>query len=246
MTEIESDFLEFISGKDPALSEIKSHYLKARKQFNFVSPEYKTFILTEIVLRSGYNAQITEGLIDLYNFSERWWLYRYLAYSHQEEVKQKYSTVIQGIIRNSIHPVIVDYGCGLGYISFEIGRRKRCSEIFLVDIDNLILKFTDFHFAKYGIKRNLIRIDKENLYPLLPKHDVCILWEVFEHLKEPLKVFKNIISSLKPSGLLCGDFKNHRPEVFHVSPNLAPVREQIARYFKQINQFVYQRKEVSK
>lgn len=242
MTGIESDFLEFISGEDRDSQEIKSHYLEAKNRFDFTTPQYKKFILSEITHHCEYDAQTGEGLIDLYKFSERWWLYRYLAYSHRKEMKETYARMAANIIKNSARPIVIDYGCGLGYISFEIGRRKRYSEIFLADLDNLILKFADFHFAKHGIEAKLIRINAENLYPLLPQHDVCICWEVFEHLKEPLKAFKNIISSMKPRGLLCGVFRDHSPDPTHVSPNLGLLRKQIAEYFIPISQYLYRRK----
>jgi len=239
--EIESDFLEFISGNDHASQLVKSHYLATKKRFNFVSRQYKKWIFKQVIPHRQYD-QTAEGLIDMYKFTERWWLYRYLAYPYWKKRRQPYRIVAQSIIDNSTQPIIVDYGCGLGFISFEIGHQNQCSEIFLVDVDTLILKFASFRFAKHGIKANSIQVSKENLYPELPKHNVCIAWEIFEHLKEPLKAFDNIISSLEPGGLLCGWFRDHEEDATHVTPDSGPIREQINQHFTQITKFLYQRR----
>lgn len=242
MTETELDFLEFMSEQMHCTQKkTKLDYLKARKQFHIPSSKYVTFIRNQT--RSyKYNPRTAEGLIDLYKFSELWCLYVYLSYSYQPNTMQEFSRIAKNIIENSVQPIIIDYGCGLGYISFEIGRLRHYSEIFLVDVDNLVLKFANFRFVKHSIKVNLIRIDKKRVYPLLPEHDVCILFEVLEHVKEPLRVCENIISSLRPNGLLCGNFQDHRANPFHVSPNLHPIRKWVALNFKKIGKFLYQKK----
>jgi len=139
-------------------------------------------------------------------------------------------------------PVVVDYGCGLGYLSFEIGKLNRDSKIYLVDIDCLTLAFAEFRFKKYGMNVEIIPVSKTNLYPKLPKHTICIATEVMEHVMRPLTAYQNIYDRLPQGGLLYGNFNEHSQQMFHVSPDLSMLRERIYKDFHQINVLCYKKK----
>lgn len=138
-------------------------------------------------------------------------------------------------------PVVVDYGCGLGYVSFEIGKLNKNSKVYLVDIDCLTLKFAEFRFKKHGINVETIPIRKTNLYPKLPMHNICIATSVMEHVIQPLKVYQNIKDSLKSKGIIYGTFEDTIKEMFHVSPDLSELRYQLNKDFKEIDWNVYQK-----
>jgi len=136
---------------------------------------------------------------------------------------------------------VVDYGCGLGYISFEIGKLDPQTKIYLVDIDCLTLEFAEFRFKKHGLNVETIKIIPDDIYPTLPKHNICLATEVMEHVVQPLTVYKNILGGLEKGGLLYGNFADHSPEMFHVSPDLSELRHSIASDFQPIGKMCYKK-----
>ncbi len=136
-------------------------------------------------------------------------------------------------------PVVVDYGCGMGYLSFEIARQQPAAKTYLLDIDSLRLEFTEFRFKKNNFDTEVIKVTKENLYPHLPKHNICIATEVMEHIFQPLTVYENIRTAMEPGGILYGNFSDHDAGLFHVSPSLQDLREQVARDFNKIDFMTY-------
>lgn len=140
------------------------------------------------------------------------------------------------------YPVIVDYGCGLGYVSFEIGLLNKNSKIYLVDIDSLVLEFAKFRFNKYGINVETIIVSKDDLYPNLPKHNLCIATDVMEHIAHPLNAYNNIYESLEKGGILYGDFDNREVMSFHISPDLGKLREKISNDFEEVDAICYRKK----
>jgi len=139
-------------------------------------------------------------------------------------------------------PVVVDYGSGPAYISYEIASANSRSTVFLVDVDSLVLEFALFRLRKTGAAIHALPVAKENIYPPLPKHNICIASEVMEHLAYPLKVYDNIVGALETGGLLYGRFEDHQPNMYHVSPQLGDLRQAIARDFDRIGQSCYRKK----
>jgi len=139
-------------------------------------------------------------------------------------------------------PVVVDYGCGLAYTSFEIAKMEKGAHVILVDLDCIHLEFTEFRFKKYDLDFEVIKIDKNNPYPLLPKHNICIATEVMEHVYQPLTVYQNILGSLESGGILYGNFEDHEGGMFHVSPKLHELREKLSQDFIQLDMLSYKKK----
>lgn len=127
---------------------------------------------------------------------------------------------------------VIDYGCGLGYASYKIAQEYRDVKIFLVDIETLILEFAQYRFQQGNLNVETIPVTRTNIYPELPSHNLCIATEVMEHLRDPLRAFRNIDKSLRPGGLLIGDFSDHPEEVFHVNPDLSKLRDKLQKYEK--------------
>ena len=136
---------------------------------------------------------------------------------------------------------VVDYGCGLGYISFEIGKLVPNCEVHLVDIDCLTLEFAEFRFRKHAINVHVIPVSEDQMYPKLPPCNVCIATEVMEHVMQPLRVYKNIYEALQTGGILYGDFSNHHKEIFHVTPQLDDLRQSIAKDFRKLDSMSYEK-----
>lgn len=132
-------------------------------------------------------------------------------------------------------PVVVDYGSGLGYVSFEIGKLRKDAKIFLVDIDCLIQEFAAFRFRKHGLDAETIPVTSSNIYPELPIHNICIATEVMEHLYQPLTAYQNICRAMEKGGLLYGNFDDHAKGVFHVSPDLSELRKKIQEDFEAVD-----------
>jgi 2-polyprenyl-3-methyl-5-hydroxy-6-metoxy-1,4-benzoquinol methylase len=139
-------------------------------------------------------------------------------------------------------PIVVDYGCGLGYISFFIAQLNRKAKIYLVDIDCLTLKFAEFRFKKHGINHEVIPVNKTEHYPALPRHNICIAHEVMEHVREPLLVYRNILGSMDAQGLFYGDFQDHQKMMFHVSPDLSELRRALDTDYVRLSNSLYQKK----
>jgi len=146
------------------------------------------------------------------------------------------------IRKNYDSPIILDYGCGLAYLSFKLSKQLQNTKVILVDIDSIMLDFVEYRFSKNKINFEIIRVKENNLYPELPTHNVCIADEIMEHLRNPIKVYKNINKSLADNGILYGDYDDHCPELFHLHTNLSFLRNELIKDFKKIGPKSYIKK----
>ena len=138
-------------------------------------------------------------------------------------------------------PVVVDYGSGLAYVSYEIAQANREAKIFLVDIDCLVLEFAEFRLKKIGADVQTIAVTETNLHPVLPEHNICIASEVMEHIDQPLVAYENICHAMQAGGILYGGFEDHQPNMFHISPDLGRLRERISQDFEKLNHRCYRK-----
>jgi SAM-dependent methyltransferase len=156
--------------------------------------------------------------------------------------KRRKIDLIQHIKNHYRSPTVVDYGCGLAYLSFQIALKIPGCRIVLVDVDSIMNEFARFRFQKHGIPYESLKVTKENLYPRLPIHQVCIADEVMEHLKDPLKALENIRKAMAPGGLLYGDYDDHCPELFHLHTDMAFFRNELNRDYTPLADKIYQKK----
>jgi len=138
-------------------------------------------------------------------------------------------------------PVVVDYGSGLGYVSLEIGQHEKRAKIHLVDIECLVLEFAEYRLKKNGINVESIPVNKDNLYPKLSQHNICIATEVMEHVYQPVLAYQNIHESMEVGGILYGNFEDHEKGMFHVSPDLHELRGKVAENYEQIGPRTYKK-----
>jgi 2-polyprenyl-3-methyl-5-hydroxy-6-metoxy-1,4-benzoquinol methylase len=181
---------------------------------------------------------------------EAWRMFKKKEYTRIIQFGQRYlNQKVQGkegtvdlILKHAISPpVVVDYGCGMGYRSLEIARREQASKVYLVDIESIIQEFTVFRFKKYKVDFEVIKVTKDNVYPSLPEHNVCLADEVMEHVITPLRVYKNIHDSMVKDGLLFGNFHDHSRSRLHVSPNLSELREAIHQSYETVESKIYKK-----
>lgn len=150
--------------------------------------------------------------------------------------------IVKYVKDNYTAPVVIDYGCGLAYDSFRIWKEVEGARIVLVDVDTIMNDFVEFRFRKHGIDFEIIKVTRDNFYPSLPPHDVCIADEVMEHLKEPLRVLANICRAVKPGGALYGDYDDHYAELYHIYTDLEFFRKELFQYYEQFANKLYVKK----
>ena len=97
---------------------------------------------------------------------------------------------------------VLDYGCGvsdIGLLFSSLG-----AGVTICDLDNKRFDFLVWRFKKRGFNPEAIRVKDTEVYPVLPrlKFDLIIATELFEHVRNPLKLLKNFTESLKSGGYL--------------------------------------------
>lgn len=192
-------------------------YEQARLERNSLTKKVRTAIK---IIKKG----------DIYSFFKNTRNHVLLKKTHVHDFN-KIANDIQESSTTKINTVI-DYGCGPGFISFALSKKikeeeKRTITTYLVDIDTLVLDFTKFRFEKNSLPFEVITIDENNMYPVLPPHDICIATEVLEHVPKPEVVAEHIAKSLQKGGVLYGSMNDHNAHAFHISPDLAKTRDAI-------------------
>ena len=252
LTTIENDFVDFLAEKRKWPKERISNLLQELNQkFKFHESEYRDFCESNYEISAlRYNYQDEKDLIEAYREHALLQLLRQLSYSRskiksqgwfkrlfRKNLKEK-ECLVQFMLKElNQDPVIVDYGCGLAYQSFDMASQNPNSKIYLIEIESVILDFSCYRLKRLGVVPQVIPVTKENIYPKLPRHNICIATEVMEHLVDPLQTYKNIFNSMDSGGLLYGNFSDHEDEPFHVSPKLGHLRERLNEEFDKIADF---------
>jgi len=265
LIELELLFIRFISERNSQpVEKSKEVYLDLKRNFDFSSKEYRLFCEKVHSLYGLFYASVDDQkLIEAYKKLEYLHIFRHLSYvfpvkkTFQQRIVKGIKTLINRrlavkpsceILLEILYqqkekvPIVVDYGAGLGHLSFKIGQLIDKTKIFLVDIDSIILEFASFYFKQMQLDISLIKIDVNNLYPVLPECNVCICSEVLEHICNPHLVLDNIIRSLQKGGLLYGEFDDHIDEFLHVSTDLSDIRLRLNSEFDKIAPCIYCKK----
>lgn len=124
---------------------------------------------------------------------------------------------------------VLDYGCGVSDIGLFF-----CSfgaKVTICDLDNKRFNFVLERFKLRGYEPVSIKINDTEIYPELPenKYDFIIATELFEHVRNPLRLLKNFTKALKPGGYLldsmAGEFDrddrpHHLREAFQIGQSI--------------------------
>ena len=163
------------------------------------------------------------------------------SFLKRKMLQEKKKPLVELVLDRYESPTILDYGCGLGYLSFAMAQKSPSSKVILVDLDTIKLDFTEFRFKKHGINFETVRIGIDNPYPTLPEHTVCIATDVMEHLQKPILAYEHIRDSMQAGGTLYGNFEDHNEEMFHVHPHLAELRNVITKDYVKVAPNLYKK-----
>ncbi len=95
---------------------------------------------------------------------------------------------------------VLDYGCGVS--DYGLAFASFGYQITIADIKGGNLEFSKSRYASRKISLNVIPISEDKLYPAFGKQDIIVTGEVLEHVRDPLRVLKNMHASLPKGGLL--------------------------------------------
>jgi len=167
-----------------------------------------------------------KSIIEAYRQHSLMHLFRYISYSYNGA--DNYIAAAKFILHHMTEkPVVMEYGCGQAYFSFEIAKLRPDSKVYLMDISCLSFEFVEYRFKKHGIDTEIIYITETDQYPKLPRHNICIANEVMEHLVDPLRAYQNICDTMEVGGILYGNFQDHEEAMFHINPDLSKLREKL-------------------
>ncbi len=102
-------------------------------------------------------------------------------------------------IRTGVPAIGVDFGCGAGRITFELAKGGHI--LHFMDLDGVsTYEFLKWRIAKYNIMAHF------NEWPQPATADYAIAHDVFEHITDMRTPLENIISCLKPGGVLITNY----------------------------------------
>jgi SAM-dependent methyltransferase len=192
--------------------------------------EYRSFnMLSYQLYQVFFNDSDTEGeLCSAYHFHNPMHFLRFISYP--EPQWDENNIIIKHLSKYS-NVDIIDYGCGLAQTSRSLAlylkQRGIAVSLFLVDFTTIRKDFLLWLGEQSEIKTTFLDVTVNTPIPDLPKCDICIATEFFEHVYEPLKYFQHIHNALKNNGLLITNISDHKKEFMHVTPNLIEVRNEI-------------------
>lgn len=119
---------------------------------------------------------------------------------------------------------ILDFGCGLAQASRGLAEKLqslgRSVRLTLADIPTERKPFLAWLCDRSGIPAELLDCTESSPIPSLPRVDLAIANDVFEHLHDPLPALEAILAVLEPEGFLVTDLADHYAGFMHVSPDL--------------------------
>tara|TARA_A100001035_G_C27770948_1_gene496317 strand:- start:784 stop:1677 length:894 start_codon:yes stop_codon:yes gene_type:complete len=94
---------------------------------------------------------------------------------------------------------ILDYGSGDGYLSYTFN---------LVN-QNLKVYATDYLYYENEFYRKVQFINLDDIYSKDEKYDLIVLRHVLEHIEDPFKIIKKLLTLLEPEGCIMVEVPNH-------------------------------------
>jgi len=121
--------------------------------------------------------------------------------------------------------VIADIGSGTGYFSMRFANMTPKGRVYGVDIEPDMVKYLTERAKREGLK-NVTAVAGAPDDPRLPeKADLIILVDVYHHVGDRERYFRNLQKSLKPGGRIAIiDFRMDSPEGPPKSARIAPDR----------------------
>jgi SAM-dependent methyltransferase len=142
----------------------------------------------------------------------------------ERDAWQKPHDVIQAL---ALKPdaVVADIGSGTGYFSMRFANMTPRGRVYGVDIEPDMVKYLAERAKREGLK-NVTAVAGAPDDPRLPeKADLIILVDVYHHVGDRERYFRNLQKSLKPGGRIAIiDFRMDSPEGPPKSARIAPDR----------------------
>lgn len=125
-----------------------------------------------------------------------------LAYERYSMITDYLDFMIKDSCKNLSDFKVLDYGCGVSDIGLLFASFG--AKVTICDLDNSRFDFTIWRFKQRGFNPETIRVTNTEVYPELleSKYDLIIATELFEHVRDPLRLLKNFTKALKGSGYL--------------------------------------------
>ena len=120
--------------------------------------------------------------------------------------------------------VILDFGCGTGYGSYFMASQRPDITVVAVDCDPEAVKFAINYFNHRRVTYELVRKELDQA----ASYDIITMFEVIEHVKNPLTILKNLYECLREGGALFLSTPDQR--VMPYDPKRFPFH---VRHFKQ-------------
>jgi SAM-dependent methyltransferase len=122
----------------------------------------------------------------------------YTRFPEAYAIVKYFNSVYRKTKRHSLN--VLDYGCSIA----DYGLALACNgyNVTLCDIKDGNIEIGKQRFEKRHLKYSTITVSLHNLYPQFSNIDIVVAGEVFEHLRDPLTVVKNIYNGLNNNGYL--------------------------------------------
>ena len=137
---------------------------------------------------------------------------------------QKPHEVIQALALKS-DAVIADIGAGTGYFAARLANMVPKGRVLAVDTEPDMVKHLAERAKREGLK-NLIAVSAKPDDAKLPqKVDLALFVDVYHHIEDRARYFRNLAGSLTPGGRIAViDFRMHSPEGPPKAARIAPER----------------------
>jgi predicted methyltransferase len=142
----------------------------------------------------------------------------------ERDAWQKPHEVIQAL---GLKPdaAVADIGAGTGYFSARLANMLREGRVYAVDIEPDMVKYVAERARREGLA-NIVPVTGAADSPRLPaKVDMALFVDVYHHIEERGRYFRNLRGALKPGGRVAIiDFRPDSPEGPPASARIAPER----------------------
>ena len=192
---------------------------------------YKQFMYLSYSLYQVLIGNTSGELMESYRFHAPLLLLSRVIRAEQPSPEER-SIVLEHL--TSCHPPevrITDFGCGLAplaqHFATEVMAQGVKVRLTLADISTINKSFLLWLCQKRGIPAEFVECSEACPLPVLPKADLCIATEFFEHVYDPVPYLDALDRGISPGGLLLTSTWDHKPEFLHVHPDLACIRSRL-------------------
>jgi 2-polyprenyl-3-methyl-5-hydroxy-6-metoxy-1,4-benzoquinol methylase len=185
-----------------------------------------------------------DKLLEWYRKYPKERILRQVAFNVATQHKIDISSSIMASVKNDRTYKILDFGCGIGFVSFELARRGL--NVSVIDIKGTgTLEFLKWRCKKHNINMNFIETDG-SIPAVNSKYDIILALDSIEHIPEWQKVINYISLSLSDIGAVFATNglieDNTHPEHFRVSSSDF-ITEMVKNGLYPINQICYIKKQ---